>query len=228
MRIATWNIEWFVNLFDARGRLLEDDERSSRYKVSRADQLRGIAHVLRRMDADAIMVIEAPDNNAHRQTGPMLEAFARRFRLRQSKALLGYENTTQQEIALLYDPAKLTARHDPQGVRNAVAKGVAPRFDGHHAVDVDRDGRPDLLTFNKPPLEIAAVTAAGAALRMIGVHLSISAFRWFRSPSGVALSFATTTEPRSAIFCTNAGSAMPAWSAATSLSITGFGVPFGA
>ena len=175
MRIATWNIEWFVNLFDARGRLLEDDERSSRYKVSRADQLRGIAHVLRRIDADAIMVIEAPDNNAHRQTGPMLEAFARRFRLRQSKALLGYENTTQQEIALLYDPAKLTARHDPQGVRNAVAKGVAPRFDGHHAVDVDRDGRPDLLTFNKPPLEIAAVTAAGAAFRMIGVHMKSKA-----------------------------------------------------
>ena len=59
MRIATWNIEWFVNLFDARGRLLEDDERSSRYKVSRADQLRGIAHVLRRIDADAIMVRRA-------------------------------------------------------------------------------------------------------------------------------------------------------------------------
>ncbi len=130
---------------------------------------------LRKLDADAVMVVEAPDNNAHRQTVPMLESVARRFGLRQSKALLGYQNTTQQEIALLYDPAKLTVRHDPKGVRNAVAKGIAPRFDGHHAVDVDRDGRPDLLSFNKPPLEIAAVTAAGAAFRMIGVHMKSKA-----------------------------------------------------
>ena len=72
MRIATWNVEWFINLFDVRGRLLEDGERSSRYNVTRAEQLRGIGQVLRRLDADAVMVIEAPDNSAHRQTVPLV------------------------------------------------------------------------------------------------------------------------------------------------------------
>ena len=39
MRIATYNVEWFSNLFDKHGALLEDGEWSSRYNVTRADQL---------------------------------------------------------------------------------------------------------------------------------------------------------------------------------------------
>lgn len=36
IRIATYNVEWFVNLFDEKGRLREDDAWSSRYNVTHA------------------------------------------------------------------------------------------------------------------------------------------------------------------------------------------------
>jgi len=166
MRIATYNVEWFVNLFDVRGRLLYDNERSSRYEVTRAEQLDALGAVFRALDADAVMIVEAPDNNRHRKTVPMLEAFAARYALRCNRALLGFENDTQQEIALLYDPAALSVRHDPRGG----GAGEAPRFDQSNLLDIDQDGTLDRVTFNKPPLEIAARSASGFDFRMIGVH----------------------------------------------------------
>jgi len=175
MRIATWNIEWFVNLFDARGRLLEDDGWSARYNVTRADQLGAIAIVMTALDADALMIIEAPDNNRRRKTVQMLESFAAHFRLRTRRALIGFENETQQEIALLYDPARLSARHDPRGGAETGPDGIAPRFDGVHRVDLDLDGRPDTIRFNKPPLEAELRLHGGRVLRLIGVHMKSKA-----------------------------------------------------
>lgn len=46
MRIATWNIEWFAELFDDSNRLLADDEPSHRHDVSRGEQADAIAWVL--------------------------------------------------------------------------------------------------------------------------------------------------------------------------------------
>jgi len=166
LRIATYNVEWFNALFDERGRLLEDGEWSSRYQVTRAQQLTGLGVVFTAMDADAVMIIEAPDDSRPRKTVAMLERFAARFDLRCRKAIIGFDNGTQQEIAMLYDPDVLTLHHDPQGG----GPGQAPRFDQTFPLDLDHDGRPDLVSFNKPPLEIAAVTKAGFHFRMIGVH----------------------------------------------------------
>jgi endonuclease/exonuclease/phosphatase family metal-dependent hydrolase len=171
MRIATWNVEWFTNLFDQKGRILEDGEWSSRYRVTRRQQLESIAIVLTAVDPDAVMVIEAPDNNRKRKTVPMLERFAARYELRQRKALLGFENDTQQEIALLYDPDRLTVRHDPRGGPG----WPTPRFDQSYLIDLDIDGTPDRVTFSKPPLEIAAHTRDGTQFRMIGAHLKTKA-----------------------------------------------------
>ena len=176
MRIATYNVEWFTNLFDKHGAMLEDGEWSSRYNVTRADQLAALGIVFTAMDADAVMIIEAPDNNRHRKTVPMLEAFAARYELRTRKALLGFENETQQEIALLYDPDKLTVEHDPIGMPNEPIEGrSSPRFDSSYRIDLDIDGTLDLVRFSKPPLEIAARSAGGTAFRMIGVHVKSKA-----------------------------------------------------
>ncbi len=38
LRLATYNIEWFTQLFDGQNRLLADAEWSARYNVTRADQ----------------------------------------------------------------------------------------------------------------------------------------------------------------------------------------------
>ncbi|KFI34164.1 endonuclease [Haematobacter missouriensis] len=176
MRIATYNVEWFNSLFDDTGRLLEDDGWSGRHGVRRAAQIKALGTVFRAVDADAVMVVEAPDDSRHRATHVALESFAARFGLRTNTSLLGFRNDTQQEIALLYDPAHLTARHDPMGTfTGRRGSHPLPRFDGTYRIDLDIDGTEDVVTFSKPPLEVAAVSASGRAFRMIGVHIKSKA-----------------------------------------------------
>ncbi|NNK78220.1 MAG: endonuclease [Litoreibacter sp.] len=167
MRIATYNVEWFSNLFDDQGELIEDESWSARHNVTKAMQITALGSVFQALDADAIMVIEAPDSSRGRDGTTALETFAERFALRASKVLIGYTNHTQQEIMLLYDPDVISAIHDPIGdPRDA----HAPRFDGTYRIDLDIDAKADRVTFSKPPLEVAVQTKAGQLLRMIGVH----------------------------------------------------------
>jgi len=176
MRIATYNVEWFASLFDDQDRLREDEGWSGRWDVSRADQIVALGHVFRALDADAIMVIEAPDAGRTHSTVAALENFAARFDLRTRRAVMGFENDTQQEIALLYDPDVLKATHDPQGpATGPLGPTGAPRFDGAFRIDLDIDATEDLVVFSKPPLELALETAAGFRFRMIGAHLKSKA-----------------------------------------------------
>ncbi len=171
MRIATYNVEWFNRLFDDNGALIDDGSWSSRWNVTKRDQTAALGAVFRAMDVDGIMVIEAPDSSPTRDSTLALENFARHFDLRTNRAIVGYENDTQQEIAFLYDPTTLTARHAPMGEPTG-KKGSenAPRFDGVFRLDINVDAAPDLITWSKPPLEIEVTLPTGAALRLIGVH----------------------------------------------------------
>jgi len=171
MRIATYNVEWFNALFDDDGQLLDDGEWSARWDVTRADQIEALALVFQAMDADAVLVVEAPDTSRKRDTVPALETFAKAFDLRTRRAVMGFANDTQQEIALLYDPDRITARHDPIGTTH----GDAPRFDEVFKIDLDIDATRDRVTFSKPPLELVLETATGTSLRMIGAHLKSKA-----------------------------------------------------
>ena len=171
MRIACYNVEWFDRLFNDDGALQKDNRWSGRRDIKRAEQAKALGHVFKTIDADAIMVIEAPDDHQHRSGARALENFAKAYRLRTNKALIGFTNTTQQEIALLYDPAKLSAQHAPVGV----AGDAVPPFDGTYKIDLDIDNRADSVSFSKPPLELAVETASGTTLRMIGAHLKSKA-----------------------------------------------------
>lgn len=172
LRVATWNIEWFGNLFDGRSALKLDDEWSARYKVTRAEQGAAIAKVLRRLDADLLLVVEAPNTGRRQSTVRALKNFAAAFGLRQSAAAIGFANDTHQELAVMYDPDTLSLRHDPRGVPGDGARAVhAPRFDTQFRLDVDVDGQPDVHIFSKPPVEMEIRLAAGGkVLRLIGVH----------------------------------------------------------
>ena len=183
MRLATYNVEWFANLFDTQNRLVPDMTLSGRQGITRARQAEALGLVFQAMDADAVMVIEAPNTGHGQDTVAALEHFAARFGLRTSAAVMGFANDTQQEIALLYDPAALSARHDPQG-EVVPAKGSAepPRFDGTYRIDLDIDATADLITFSKPPLELAVRTAGGRDLRLIGAHLKSKAPHGARTP----------------------------------------------
>ncbi|WP_299553968.1 endonuclease/exonuclease/phosphatase family protein [uncultured Tateyamaria sp.] len=169
MRFVTYNIEWMNSLFDEDGELLNDNGWSSRYDVTRAAQTNALRTVFQTLDADAVMVIEAPDNSRNRDTVKALEAFARFADLRARRAVIGFSNDTQQEIALLYDPDKLTVLHDP------LIHQDAPRFDGRFKIDLDIDATQDEVVFSKPPLELEVETAQGLSLRMIGAHLKSKA-----------------------------------------------------
>jgi len=117
-------------------------------------------------------VIEAPDTNTRRNTVRALQSFAEHFELRTRKAIIGFPNQTQQEIALLYDPDVLSAEHKPMGLPDAQH---APRFDTKFRIDLDIDATQDEVVFSKPPLELEVTTTTGFAMRMIGVHLKSKA-----------------------------------------------------
>lgn len=171
MRIACYNVEWFDRLFNDAGELQIDSRWSGRRDVKRAAQADALGAVFRKIDADAIMVIEAPDDHQQRSGTRALESFAKVYGLRTNKALIGFTNTTQQEIALLYDPTRMTASHDPIGVPG----DKVPPFNETYEIDLDIDNRADSVAFSKPPLELAIETASGNKMRMIGAHLKSKA-----------------------------------------------------
>lgn len=157
MRLATWNVAWFDRLFDDAGRPQRDGADSARHGITRARQLDGISKVLRALDADGIVVVEAPDTGGRRNGVRALETLAAEIGLRARSALIGFPSHTQQEIAFLYDPDRLTARHDPRESLRV------PRFDIHAGHGESR------IVWSKPPLELA-IKAGGQAFRLIGVH----------------------------------------------------------
>ena len=162
-RVATWNVEWFDRLFRDDGTPDATDDRSARHEVSKARQIEAIATVMRAVDADAMLVIEAPDDSRDRSTRVALETFAEEAGLRTGRALIGFANDTRQEIALLFDPSRVTARHAPGETDGA------PRFDRVFGYDLDSDLRAEKLVWSKPPLELDLDTPVGP-LHLIGVH----------------------------------------------------------
>jgi len=165
MRLATYNVEWFSSLFDNDNQLINDNAWSGRHDVTKAMQTKALGIVFKALDADAIMIIEAPNTSGSRSTSRSLENFARYFGLRQSQALTGLVNDTQQEIALMYDPSKMDVSHAPK-------KGSkrAPAFDSEFILGEGEDKQKP-VTFSKPPLEVVLnPKGKGPNLRLIGVH----------------------------------------------------------
>ena len=181
LRLATYNVEWFNALFDDRGHLLENRGRSARYGVTRADQLAAIGIVFSALDADGVLVVEAPDQGSTRSTTRALENFARAYGLRQRRAVTGFASDSEQEIAFLFDPDRLQVQHDPQGIVTGAQGGHGDaRFDQTFRYDLDADGLSDLIRLSKPPLELLVTPRGGAPLRLIGVHAKS------KTPHGVA------------------------------------------
>ncbi len=172
MRIATYNVEWFTALFDKNNQLLHDTNKSARYKISRAEQADSLAHVIREINADVLLIVEAP-NTEHKQSSILaLQNFATHYNLRQSGAVTGFESHTDQELTVLYDPEIVELRHDPQGhISDGSIITRSPRFDGKFKLDVDLDGQPEIHTFSKPPIELALThRKTNKSLRLVGVH----------------------------------------------------------
>lgn len=167
LRVATYNVEWFHKLFDDDDALLRDDGWSGRWNVTRAGQIDALTRVFQALDADAVLVIEAPDTSKGRDGTVALRAFAQHAGIRAREVLVGFSNDTQQEIMLMFDPDVMTAHHAPTDLG-------APGFDTEFAIDLDIDAKEDLVRFSKPPLEAVLNTALGP-IRLIGAHVKSKA-----------------------------------------------------
>lgn len=179
MRIATYNVEWFHALFDLAGDLLRDGAWSAREGVTRAEQIDALCTVFRAIDADAILVVEAPDISRRHDGERALAVFADAAGIRARTVLSGFANDTQQELMLLYDPDVIEARHDPLGPLTgkhgrSPSELAAPRFDTAFRIDLDIDATEDVIVFSKPPLEAELKTPLGT-IRLIGCHVKSKA-----------------------------------------------------
>jgi hypothetical protein len=139
LRLATYNVDWFTELFDEDGAFLNNDSLSVRHDISKAQQFAAIGAVLAALDADAVMIIEGPDQSETRSAALALENFAAHFKLRACRALVGFTSNTRQEIVLIYDPEVMSVRHDPMG--DADKSSAAPRFDFEYLYDLNGDGK---------------------------------------------------------------------------------------
>ena len=180
LRIATYNVAWFNALFDENDRMHRDDGPSGRHGITRVAQLDALAAVFRALDADAIMIIEAPDQGPGRSCVAALEGFAVACGIRASRALIGFASDSQQEIAVLHDPARVRLIHDP-----APGQADAPRFDAAYTYADPVTGKPEKVRFARPPLELLCETASGALFRMIGVHTKSKAPAGARLPADI-------------------------------------------
>lgn len=169
MRIATYNVEWFSSLFGPADGLLLDEHWSARYNMTRRAQAEALAKVFRAIDADAVLIMEAPDPSHKANALRAMRHFAKYAEPRCSEPVMGFTNDTQQELVLLSDPRTLSTRHDPQSTAEA------PRCDATFHIDLDVDATQDVVRFSKPPLEMSLETASGIQLRLIGAHLKSKA-----------------------------------------------------
>lgn len=182
LRLATYNVAWFNRFFDDQGDFLNENSQSAIRTDSKAQRFAAIGAVFQAINADGIMVIEAPNTNKRRSSVKALQRFAEIFGLRASRAVTGFTSDTEQEISFVYDPKTITARHDPMGTSEP--RSTAPRFDVDLAYSID--GKPQLARFSKPPLELALSLLGGGDLRLIGVHIKSKAIHETLTPAGIS------------------------------------------
>ena len=130
---------------------------------------------MRALDADCILVVEAPNHKTGRSTVDMLERFADEFYLRAAQAALGFTKDTQQELAFPYDPHRCSIRHVPMSAPDF------PRFNGTYYIDLDVDAVSDPIRFSKPPCEAELVCHDGCRITLIGAYLKSTAPHGARS-----------------------------------------------
>jgi endonuclease/exonuclease/phosphatase family metal-dependent hydrolase len=148
-RICTYNIKDFDKLFTPSNALSNGTLDGG---VTKAQVRTAIKDVLTAVDADVVGIVEAPNTtvNGPADTVARLETFAANAGMRTSKALTGFVSAGKQELALLFDPAKVDVKHEPGG---APASQSNPPFNGELRFDTDDDRVKEIYKFYRPPLE---------------------------------------------------------------------------
>ncbi len=180
LTVCTYNIEWFDDHFTATNGLKGGEDSAKKFAA--------VTTVLDTIDADLIGIVEAPNTTTttgQRSTVDALENFAASAGLRTSKAMIGFPSGGRQELALLYDPDKLTATHTPGGKKGSKSN---PPFTEEFPYDTDEDRIKEIYKFYRPPLEAHIKAKQGSTefhLMLVhpkskGVFNSVDMLHWQR------------------------------------------------
>lgn len=162
LRLCSYNVEHFDGLFRQDNTIQTDNDSQTR--------LNAIRDVLQTIDADIVGVVEAPNTTANgtQSTVTKLENFAAFAQIRVSRTITGLISSGRQELAIMFDPNRVTVQHRPGGRRNSASN---PRFDERFEVDTDDDRIREVYAHYRPPLEaLVQVGNNGPQFRLMVVH----------------------------------------------------------
>lgn len=155
MRLMSYNIEWFDECFE--------DDNTLKTTAEAVQKLDAVANVISNTDPDLIGITEGPNTTTttgQRDTVEALKNFANAKGLRQADAMIGFPSAGRQEIALMFDPGKVSAEHDPGG---RAGHKTNPPFNEAFQADSDGDGIKEIYKHYRPPLEAKITRADGGA-----------------------------------------------------------------
>jgi hypothetical protein len=179
LRLCSYNVEWFNHLFNKDNSLKNGEKEQKRIKA--------LHNVFEHIRADFVGILEAPNSSSDgkESTIKKLENFAQSKNLPVGKALTGYISGGNQEIAVMYNPDKLSVEHSPGGKSNSKSN---PPFDGEFYFDTDEDRIKELYKHYRPPLEVQVIGKNNnvrfkvivAHTKSKGIYDSIDIIRWER------------------------------------------------
>lgn len=161
LKLAVYNMEWMVKLFDRQGDLKTDPD-----SLKRAEHL---AEVVKTMDPDIIGIVEGPDTtkDGSKTASEQIKEWADHFGLDADyKAVHGFPSGGRQELCALYKSSKVTVSHKPTQSQNKNP------FNQPFLVDTNEELIKEHYIHWRPPLELSVKPAAGGneVARIIVAH----------------------------------------------------------
>ncbi|MCT4624785.1 MAG: hypothetical protein N4A46_14285 [Schleiferiaceae bacterium] len=150
--ICTYNIKWFEYQFNADNTLKTFG--SSKKDKELQDQRDGVIKALETIQPEIFGVVEAPNTTTTvgvQSCELKLKAFLNLMGWNQYEVITGYISPGRQELALVYDSTKFSAKHIPGGKAGSKSN---PPFDEVFYFDTDDDKIKEVYEFYRPPLEV--------------------------------------------------------------------------
>jgi hypothetical protein len=168
-KICAYNIKWFENQFNADNSLKTFG--SSKKDKSLQAQRDGIIAALKAVKPDILGIVEAPNTTSTvgaQSTIEKLNNFLALMGWVNYEVMTGYISPGRQELAVIYDTTKFSAKHSKGGSSGSKKN---PPFDEVLYFDTDDDAIKEVYEFYRPPLEVEFTElASGEKLNLILMH----------------------------------------------------------
>ena len=147
MRVCSYNVEWFDDLFEGNDLSFSGEKKENRLRIE------AIGQVLREIDADIYGIVEAPNTiieDEKESTIIKLEKFLEFVNLSNYSVYFDKISAGRQELALLYKKDSVIVESYCGGKKDSKEN---PRFIDDFIFDTDDDKVKELYKLYRPPLE---------------------------------------------------------------------------